>query len=130
MIILVKKEMTGTQISSPIRSSKEKYNEYMKGYMKEYYRTHPSYRRYALSASQKYNHRRIKHNGKTFIIDPIKIGVCNFCRAVRGIDCNHTQWHHIKYDNDISKNIIELCPKCHAKESGLGTKITRKGVEK
>jgi len=77
------------------------------------------------------NARRIKHNGRWFIIDKMKVGVCNWCRAVRGIDCKHTQWHHddAKYDEqDISRNIIELCPRCHAKESGLGHTIVFRGT--
>ena len=45
-----------------------------------------------------------------------KIGVCNWCRAVVGVDCKTTHIHH---DNDMYdltnplKNGIEICAKCH-----------------
>lgn len=70
---------------------------------------------------------RIKHNGKWTVIKKERTGVCNFCRRVSGIDCKHTQWHHYNdlYYSDITKNTIELCPTCHSKETGLGTKIGR-----
>jgi len=51
--------------------------------------------------------------------DP-RIGVCNWCRGVRGIDCRKTDLHH---DNDIYDitnplwNTIELCSTCHGKET-------------
>ena len=43
-----------------------------------------------------------------------RIGVCNLCRAVAKIDCAYTHFHHDSYNyEDLSKNVIELCPKCH-----------------
>lgn len=47
-----------------------------------------------------------------------RIGVCNWCRAVAGIDCYRTALHHIKYDeSDPIKYTIEICDSCHGKES-------------
>lgn len=48
-----------------------------------------------------------------------RIGVCNFCRAVARIDCAYTHFAHFDYDKtDLSKNILELCPKCHKHMDG------------
>ena len=51
----------------------------------------------------------------------VRIGVCNNCRAVVGIDCKRTNLHHEMYD-EISplSNTIELCPKCHGKLGNSG----------
>jgi uncharacterized protein YeaO (DUF488 family) len=47
-------------------------------------------------------------------------GVCNWCRAVVPFDCKMTNMHHDenKYDeyNPI-KYTIEICVRCHRKES-------------
>lgn len=54
--------------------------------------------------------------GNAKLITP-RIGVCNMCRAVVPFDCYRTHTHHTEYNiNDLSKNTIELCPACHAKE--------------
>jgi hypothetical protein len=45
----------------------------------------------------------------------VKAGVCNWCRAVAGIDCNRTILHHEHYYNDIRKGTIEICDLCHGR---------------
>jgi hypothetical protein len=53
----------------------------------------------------------------------IRVGVCNFCRAVVPFDARQTQRHHINavdYD-DILKDTIELCAKCHRRERKSNT---------
>lgn len=49
-----------------------------------------------------------------------RIGVCNYCRAVRGIDCKRTSLHHDDNIYDIRRplwNTIELCSRCHQAET-------------
>lgn len=65
------------------------------------------------------NKERYKYNtvytkwGKRTVRIP-RTGVCNLCRAVAKIDCILTHFAHFGYDkNDLAKNILELCPKCH-----------------
>lgn len=51
------------------------------------------------------------------MINRARIGVCNWCRAVKGFDTKQTQFHHEQYDMDNpEKYIIELCAECHKKE--------------
>jgi hypothetical protein len=57
--------------------------------------------------------------GYTYLYD-IKCGVCNWCRAVADIDTKYTQLHHDenRYDDyDPLKFTLEICVKCHGKES-------------
>jgi len=43
-----------------------------------------------------------------------KIGVCNWCRAVKPFDCKKTDMHHEQYDlSDPLHYTIELCNACH-----------------
>lgn len=45
-----------------------------------------------------------------------KIGVCNICRAIVGIDIKRTEMHHEKYDSsNPTKHTIEVCKSCHPK---------------
>ena len=54
-----------------------------------------------------------KNKSITLKFNP-RIGVCNLCRAIAGLDCKITHIHHEKYDqNDPLKHTIELCPRCH-----------------
>ena len=47
-----------------------------------------------------------------------RTGICNWCRAVVGIDCKKTELHHELYDeSNTLANTIELCTSCHKKES-------------
>jgi hypothetical protein len=47
-----------------------------------------------------------------------RIGVCNLCRAVVGIDCKITHMHHEQYDPENPlKHTIELCVSCHKKKA-------------
>jgi len=49
--------------------------------------------------------------------DP-RIGICNWCCAVVGINCKQTQIHHLEYhDDDMLKDTVELCARCHTYES-------------
>jgi hypothetical protein len=65
--------------------------------------------------NKKKNTKRIQFHGKDVWLpfDP-KAGVCNVCRAVKGIDCPTTEMHHVEYHLDAPlKDTIELCPRCH-----------------
>jgi hypothetical protein len=47
-------------------------------------------------------------------------GVCNLCRAVTDIDCVWIEFHHDenRYDKKHPlRYTIEICPKCHGKET-------------
>jgi len=106
-----------------------------KEYMKKYYREHLDYFKKANKKTHAkwnkihnkiynpiYQPRRIVFKGKRISIkkNP-RIGVCNWCRAVVGIDCKQTQMHHVEYhDDDVLKDTIELCVSCHGKESMRG----------
>ena len=48
-----------------------------------------------------------------------RIGICNYCCAVVGINCKKTVMHHYaEYDEDNPlKDTVELCASCHMKES-------------
>lgn len=49
-----------------------------------------------------------------------RTGICNLCRAVAKIDCAFTHFAHFGYDkNDLAKNVLELCPKCHKYMDGF-----------
>lgn len=63
---------------------------------------------------------RVQTNfGKAEVKIP-RIGVCNLCRAVAKIDCAYTHFAHFSYNyKDLSKNILELCPKCHKYMDGF-----------
>lgn len=71
----------------------------------------------------------MKFQGKRVILDRIvRIGVCNWCRAVRPFDTKQTQLHHDdnKYDiSDPLKYTIELCAKCHLREQWLLGPVVR-----
>jgi ribosomal protein S27AE len=67
--------------------------------------------------------------GKSHVSEqPIRIGVCNWCRAVKGqINaqcnkiCNRTHRHHESYhEDDLLKDSIEICNKCHNIPSRVG----------
>lgn len=111
--------------------------EYKKNWMKEWRKTHPgSNVKYSkkwklnnIEKNKEYDRKRNKRRSrfrigpgrghKSAYIKKEKIGVCNWCRNVVGFDCKRTAWHHDdnRYYDDISKNIIELCPTCHGKET-------------
>lgn len=85
-----------------------------------------------LIANPRYNPingpRRIVFLGKRITIEKIRIGVCNFCRSVKGFDCKQTQWHHDdnRYDrDDPEKFTLESCPKCHIEKTILHTLDTK-----
>jgi len=47
-----------------------------------------------------------------------RIGICNWCCAVVGVNCKRTHIHHLEYhEGDPLKDTVELCPSCHYKES-------------
>jgi hypothetical protein len=49
----------------------------------------------------------------------IRCGVCNWCRAIKGIDTSDTQLHHDENrydDNNPLRFTLELCAECHGKE--------------
>jgi hypothetical protein len=61
---------------------------------------------------------RLKYKGKSYQIKRPRVGVCNICRSIKGVDCKQTQWHHIQYDDkNKEKYAIELCAKCHRNET-------------
>lgn len=77
-----------------------------------YYRSH-----YYKKKDQNLHKLKYKDKHLTFK-ESVKIGVCNGCRAVVPFDAPCTQTHHEYYDdNDPLKGTIELCVKCHGKES-------------
>ena len=50
----------------------------------------------------------------------IRCGVCNWCRAVAGIDTSYTNLHHDENrydDSDHLRFTLELCVECHGRES-------------
>lgn len=64
----------------------------------------------------------VEINGKIkkFKVYIPRLGVCNFCRAVVPFDCSYTHFAHIEYDlQNLSLNVIELCPKCHKYMDGF-----------
>ena len=65
------------------------------------------------------NHRRILFKDKRVHIDvDPRIGICNFCCAVVGVNCKRTNMHHLEYHpEDPLKDAIEICPSCHFKET-------------
>lgn len=66
------------------------------------------------------NRKRVCVKGKHFKTKTNRIGVCNMCRAVAEIDCAYTHLAHFSYDyNDLGKNVMELCPRCHKHIDGF-----------
>ncbi len=65
------------------------------------------------------NHpRRIQFKDKRIQIkeDP-RIGICQLCGAVRGMDCKVTHIHHLQYhDDDPLEDTIEVCVSCHRRQ--------------
>ena len=61
------------------------------------------------------NPKHMKFRDKIILLDEDpRIGVCNLCRAVRGIDCKQTQMHHFQYHiEDPLKDTLEICVRCH-----------------
>lgn len=62
-----------------------------------------------------HNPRRLTYKGKVVLLaKPPRVGVCNWCRAVVPFDCQRTNMHHESYhDDNVLKDAIELCPRCH-----------------
>lgn len=74
-----------------------------------------------LANTRKKDPTRIRFKGRIIDVgfNPY-IGVCNWCRAVVKFDCKKTAMHHDddRYDDlDPLRYTIELCPKCHRKET-------------
>lgn len=67
----------------------------------------------------KYNLRLLKFKDKKVLAErPVRIGVCNWCRAVVPFDCKRTNIHHEVYDDsDVLKHSIEVCASCHGVET-------------
>ena len=67
-------------------------------------------------------------NGKNIQLkERILIGVCNWCRAVYPFDTKKTDMHHDenKYDeSNPQKHAIEICARCHTKETRRLEKVT------
>jgi len=68
--------------------------------------------------------RKLKYKGKViFLSKPPRIGVCSFCRAVKGLInaqtgklCKCTSIAHIVYhDDNLLKDTLELCISCHVR---------------
>lgn len=62
-----------------------------------------------------YDQLKVAFKGKRMYVDePPRIGVCNWCRAVKPWDCRRTAIHHEFYDEmNPLKHALELCAKCH-----------------
>lgn len=69
--------------------------------------------------SRKNNVKRIRYRGQYIRVkENPRIGVCNLCRAVFPFDCSKTDMHHEKYyDDDKLKGAIEICNRCHMKQT-------------
>jgi hypothetical protein len=85
--------------------------------------------KYNKETNKKYNpiwnpitrNRTLDYRGHTKLFHfDIRCGVCTWCRAVAGIDTDHTSLHHDEnmydYDNPL-RYTIELCTRCHNKET-------------
>lgn len=79
------------------------------------------------------NSRRITFKGRRIVLPRSpRVGVCNFCRAVKGeidsqrdISCDKTEMHHTAYHNDDPlRDAIEICTTCHVQESIMMDQIT------
>lgn len=82
-----------------------------------YYKNHENKLQYAREHNKK--KMLFKYRHIPLPSDP-RIGICNWCRAVKGIDCKRTALHHDndQYDNlDPLRYTIELCNSCHCKET-------------
>lgn len=97
-----------------------RHPNYKSEYMKQYRKDHPELTKKNNEKSNKKwskinNKKYLKFKDKRiFLRESPRIGVCNLCRAVAGIDCELTSMHHINYhDNDPTKDTIELCNPCH-----------------
>jgi len=63
-------------------------------------------------------HMRWTPTGKQILVNENpRIGICNWCCAVVGVNCKRTAIHHFgKYhDEDPLRDTIELCESCHNK---------------
>ena len=94
--------------------------ERVKAY-RERHKNDPEYKKKKAETDKRYrlnNYcRRLKWNGRHLIISKARVGVCNWCRAVVGIDTKQTQFHHEQYDEaHPERHVIELCAECHKKE--------------
>jgi len=65
--------------------------------------------------------RCIRYKNTLMLLDePLRIGVCNWCRRVVPFDTMQTQLHHDenRYDDaDVLRYTIELCNSCHTAET-------------
>ena len=71
--------------------------------------------KYHVANNRRDNPRRMKFKGKRIIVKqkPRK-GICEWCGAIKGVNCKRTQIHHIEYhEQDPLKDTVELCSKCH-----------------
>jgi len=61
-----------------------------------------------------YGPRRLQYKNKRVLLkDNPRKGICEWCGKI-----GKTNIHHIEYhDNDILKDTIELCPRCHRIET-------------
>lgn len=105
------------------RSAAERQRTY-----REKHKDDPKYKTRKKIENQNYllknQSRRLKWRGRHIIISKSRIGVCNWCRAVKGFDTKQTQFHHEQYDLlHPEKYTIELCAECHKKE---GIKIAKR----
>lgn len=64
-------------------------------------------------------YRRLRFKDRRIVLDvALRIGVCNWCRAVVPFDCKLTHMHHERYNPDNPKEgTIEVCITCHHKET-------------
>jgi hypothetical protein len=71
-----------------------------------------------IEKSRKNQERILCFKGKdVYLKENPRKGVCELCGAVKGIDCQRTSRHHIRYHpEDPLKDTIELCNSCHRKE--------------
>jgi hypothetical protein len=93
-------------------------------HMRNYLRKHRQKNGWYVKKYSIHGSNRIYFKGRTRAVNIIpRIGVCNFCRAVKGLInaqmdklCKFTSIAHLSYhEDDILKDTIELCISCHSK---------------
>ena len=98
-----------------LKQWRKDHKEYHRDYMRLWTKKNPDN---VIRHNKNSGVKRIAFKGKRLLLkeDP-RIGICQLCGAVRGMDCKKTHMHHIKYHpDDPLKDTIEVCGKCHRRQ--------------
>ena len=82
---------------------------------KDYKAPPPKPRNLTINRAKKFTFKK-----KIILKHEVRVGVCNWCRRVMGIDCRRTAMHHDgdRYDkNNPLRYTIEICDICHGSET-------------